>query len=261
MPQSPPAAPVKFAPEVDVPAAAAAVRPAVTPAPAVAPAPTLLNEDARDEVVLSRVHRATAPPPKKRKLSENYPQKQGSNFETILSNEEIRSREKHWMDMWITISRELNRLRKEFKEADAETDEDFVEEIKMDMEGLKKKKREVAELLGMTVNHPSSEEKQLENEENLEGEEKLEKEEGLDNDEQPEIKESLDDSAEPGKRVCLADGGKPEMVKNVEDEEDPVTLKDAKIEKEEKAEGGSSSNDLSIAPLDAPLPVEADLTV
>jgi len=260
-PQTPPAAPVKVSPEVDVPAAGAAVRPAVTPAQAVAPAQTLLNEDARDEVALSRVHRATAPPPKKRKLSENHPQKHGSNFDTILSNEEIRSREKHWMDIWITISRELNRLRKEFKEADAETEEEFVEEIKMDMEGLKKKKREVAELLGMTVNHPSSEAKELENDDNLEGEKELEKDECLDNGEQPEKKESLNNSAEPERKDCLAGGEEPEIVENVEDEEDPVTSKDVKIEKEEKAEGGSSSNDLGVAPLNAPLPVEADLTV
>jgi len=165
------------------------------------------------------------------------------------------------MDMWITISRELNRLRKEFKEADAETEEEFVEEIKMDMEGLKKKKREVAELLGMTVNHPSSEAKELENDDNLEGEKELEKDECLDNGGQPEKKESLNDSAEPERKDCLADGEEPEIVENVEDEEDPVTSKDVKIEKEEKAEGGSSSNDLGVAPLNAPLPVEADLTV
>lgn len=78
-----------------------------------------------------------APPKKKMKTS---------FAPTVSGSQERRSQEKHWMDMWMTTSRELTRLRQESKE---ETDEEVMEEIREDILGLRKKKADFARRLGM----------------------------------------------------------------------------------------------------------------
>ena len=52
----------------------------------------------------------------------------------------------HWFDMWKDAKAELKKLREELKD---ETDEEVKAELKSDIDGLKRKKDEWAELLGM----------------------------------------------------------------------------------------------------------------
>ena len=60
--------------------------------------------------------------------------------------QEKRTLERYWLDMWKDISREMSRLRKEMKE---ETDLEIMEDLHRDIRGLKRKKAEFARLLGM----------------------------------------------------------------------------------------------------------------
>jgi hypothetical protein len=54
--------------------------------------------------------------------------------------------ERHWMEMWLNAKTELTKLREELK---GETDEEVKDELKSDIDCLKKKKDEWAMLLGM----------------------------------------------------------------------------------------------------------------
>jgi hypothetical protein len=54
--------------------------------------------------------------------------------------------EQHWMEMWLNAKTELMKLKEELK---GETDEEVKDELKSDIDGLKKKKDEWAMLLGM----------------------------------------------------------------------------------------------------------------
>lgn len=56
--------------------------------------------------------------------------------------------EQHWMAMWLDARIELKKLRENLK---GETDEKVKDELKRDIDGLKKKKDEWAKLLGMKV--------------------------------------------------------------------------------------------------------------
>ena len=64
-------------------------------------------------------------------------------------NQDKRTNERHWLDMWRDLSQEISRLRKEKKD---ETDLNVVVELESDINGLKKKKAQFARLLGMGGN-------------------------------------------------------------------------------------------------------------
>ena len=64
----------------------------------------------------------------------------------MLSVDELRMHEKHWMQMWKAAKKELKQLRNELK---AETDEDVRSELMTDIEGLKKRKNDWGKLLGL----------------------------------------------------------------------------------------------------------------
>ena len=70
--------------------------------------------------------------------------------EKILSVEELRVQERHWMEMWKDAKNELKGLREDLKN---EVDEDVRAELMSDIEGLKKRKGDWAKLLGL--NEPS----------------------------------------------------------------------------------------------------------
>jgi hypothetical protein len=74
---------------------------------------------------------------KKRKLHEG---------EKLLTVEELRVQERHWMEMWRDAKNELKTLREDLKE---ETNEEVRNELLMDIEGLKKRKGDWAKLLGL----------------------------------------------------------------------------------------------------------------
>eukprot|EP00578_Thalassiosira_sp_NH16_P009954 CAMPEP_0181117036 /NCGR_PEP_ID=MMETSP1071-20121207/22276_1 /TAXON_ID=35127 /ORGANISM="Thalassiosira sp., Strain NH16" /LENGTH=245 /DNA_ID=CAMNT_0023201333 /DNA_START=79 /DNA_END=816 /DNA_ORIENTATION=+ len=78
---------------------------------------------------------------KKRKMKEG---------EAILSVEELRVQERHWMEMWKDAKNELKELRRDLKE---EPDEEVRAELIADIDGLKRRKGDWAKLLGL---HDSS---------------------------------------------------------------------------------------------------------
>jgi gas vesicle protein len=79
---------------------------------------------------------------KKQKLAEM------KEYTQSYVHQERRTMEKHWMDMWKDVSREISRLRREMKD---ETDVDVMEDLEADICALKKKKAEFARMLGMGV--------------------------------------------------------------------------------------------------------------
>eukprot|EP00578_Thalassiosira_sp_NH16_P022692 CAMPEP_0181098876 /NCGR_PEP_ID=MMETSP1071-20121207/12362_1 /TAXON_ID=35127 /ORGANISM="Thalassiosira sp., Strain NH16" /LENGTH=267 /DNA_ID=CAMNT_0023181505 /DNA_START=40 /DNA_END=843 /DNA_ORIENTATION=- len=74
---------------------------------------------------------------KKRKMKEG---------EKVLSVDELRVQERHWMEMWKDAKNELKQLRQDLKD---EADEEVRAELFADVEGLKKRKGDWARLLGL----------------------------------------------------------------------------------------------------------------
>ncbi len=72
-----------------------------------------------------------------------------SSGEKILSVEELRIQERHWMEMWKDAKNELRQLRQDLKD---EADEEVRAELMADIEGLKKRKGDWARLLGLNEN-------------------------------------------------------------------------------------------------------------
>ena len=66
--------------------------------------------------------------------------------EKLLSVDELRVQERHWMEMWKDAKNELKQLRQDLKE---ELDEEVRSELMADIEGLKKRKGDWARLLGL----------------------------------------------------------------------------------------------------------------
>ncbi|KAL7544397.1 hypothetical protein ACHAWF_007780 [Thalassiosira exigua] len=73
---------------------------------------------------------------RKRKLGEG---------EKLLSVEELRVQEKHWMEMWKEAKNELRQLRQDLKQED---DPEVRAELMSDIEGLKRRKGDWGKLLG-----------------------------------------------------------------------------------------------------------------
>ena len=67
--------------------------------------------------------------------------------EKILSVDELRVQEKHWMEMWKECKNELKQLREDLKN---EVDDDVRAELIADVEGMKKRKGDWAKLLGLS---------------------------------------------------------------------------------------------------------------
>ena len=66
--------------------------------------------------------------------------------EKLLSVEELRVQEKHWMEMWKEAKAELKQARDDLKN---EVDEEVRAELMADIEGLKRRKGDWAKLLGL----------------------------------------------------------------------------------------------------------------
>lgn len=66
--------------------------------------------------------------------------------EKMLSVDELRVQERHWMEMWKDSKNELKQLRQDLK---VEVDEEVRAELMADIEGLKKRKGDWARLLGL----------------------------------------------------------------------------------------------------------------
>ena len=66
--------------------------------------------------------------------------------EKILSVDQLRVQEKHWMEMWKECKNELKQLREDLKN---EMDDDVRAEMMADVEGMKKRKGDWAKLLGL----------------------------------------------------------------------------------------------------------------
>ena len=64
----------------------------------------------------------------------------------VLSVEELRVQEKHWMEMWKAAKAELKAAREELR---GEADEEVRAELMADIEGLKKRKCDWGQLLGL----------------------------------------------------------------------------------------------------------------
>lgn len=64
----------------------------------------------------------------------------------MLSVDELRMHEKHWMQMWKAAKNELKQLRNELK---VEMDEEVRSELMADIEGLKKRKNDWGKLLSL----------------------------------------------------------------------------------------------------------------
>jgi len=78
---------------------------------------------------------------KKRKMMEG---------EKLLSVDELRVQERHWMAMWKDAKNELRTLRQDLR---GEVDEEVRAELMADIEGLKKRKGDWARLLGLNEAH------------------------------------------------------------------------------------------------------------
>lgn len=70
--------------------------------------------------------------------------------EKMLSAEAIRAHEQHWMEMWTAAKNELKQLRDDLR---SEEDEEVRSELIADIEGLKKRKGDWAQLLGIHRNY------------------------------------------------------------------------------------------------------------
>ncbi|KAL3758000.1 hypothetical protein ACHAWU_001392 [Discostella pseudostelligera] len=73
--------------------------------------------------------------------------------EKMLTGEELRIQERHWMEMWKEAKNELKQLREDLKQ---ETDEEVRKELLLDIEGWKKRKGDWAKLLGLNEGSSSS---------------------------------------------------------------------------------------------------------
>ncbi|KAL7430891.1 hypothetical protein ACHAXH_006783 [Discostella pseudostelligera] len=73
--------------------------------------------------------------------------------EKMLTVEELRIQERHWMEMWKDAKNELKQLREDLKK---ETDEEVRKELLLDIEGWKKRKGDWAKLLGLNEGSGSS---------------------------------------------------------------------------------------------------------
>ncbi|KAL7547587.1 hypothetical protein ACHAWF_010877 [Thalassiosira exigua] len=71
---------------------------------------------------------------------------EGDEGSKVLSVEELRVQERHWMEMWKEAKNELKQMRQDLKE---EADEDVRAELMADIEGLKRRKGDWAKLLGL----------------------------------------------------------------------------------------------------------------
>eukprot|EP00581_Thalassiosira_minuscula_P008770 CAMPEP_0183701946 /NCGR_PEP_ID=MMETSP0737-20130205/188_1 /TAXON_ID=385413 /ORGANISM="Thalassiosira miniscula, Strain CCMP1093" /LENGTH=305 /DNA_ID=CAMNT_0025928457 /DNA_START=21 /DNA_END=935 /DNA_ORIENTATION=- len=72
--------------------------------------------------------------------------KKTAEGEKLLSVDELRVQERHWMDMWKDAKNMLRQLRRELKE---ETDEEVRAELLADIAGLKRRKEDWAKMLGL----------------------------------------------------------------------------------------------------------------
>ena len=81
----------------------------------------------------------------------NRKHKMRENKTKLLNPEELRTQERHWMEMWKDSRTKLRQLRKDLRE---ETDPDIKAEIEEDIEGLKRRKNDWSTLLGL--NHELS---------------------------------------------------------------------------------------------------------
>jgi len=66
--------------------------------------------------------------------------------EKLLSIDDLREQERHWMEMWKAAKNGLRSLRRDLKE---ELDEEVRAELMIDIEGLKRRKGDWASLLGL----------------------------------------------------------------------------------------------------------------
>ena len=96
-------------------------------------------KEAHDTYVRMHPEIAEASIRKRRKLN-------AKDGEKLLSVEELRVQERHWMNMWKDAKSELKQLRDDLKN---EEDEEVRAELMGDIEGLKRRKGDWANLLGL----------------------------------------------------------------------------------------------------------------
>lgn len=107
------------------------------------------EEERLDDVELNRLREAKAtylrmhPQVEEQSIRKRRRAEKG---EKVLSVEELRVQEKHWMEMWRDSKNELRQLRQDLKE---EPDEEVRAELQRDIEGMKKRKGDWARLLGL----------------------------------------------------------------------------------------------------------------
>ncbi len=77
----------------------------------------------------------------------------GGTDKMILTVEELRVQERHWMEMWKDAKNELKQLREDLKN---ESDEEVRNELLLDIEGWKKRKGDWAKLLGLNESSSST---------------------------------------------------------------------------------------------------------
>jgi len=107
------------------------------------------EEERLDEVEILRLRDAKSayltmhPPVEELSIRKQRKAREG---EKLLSVDELRVQERHWMGMWKDAKNELRQLRADLKE---EVDEEIRGEMLADIAGLKKRKGDWARLLGL----------------------------------------------------------------------------------------------------------------
>mmetsp|Transcript_30686 Transcript_30686/g.56229 ORF Transcript_30686/g.56229 Transcript_30686/m.56229 type:complete len:303 (-) Transcript_30686:123-1031(-) len=107
------------------------------------------EEERLDEVEILRLRDAKSayltmhPPVEELSIRKQRKAREG---EKLLSVDELRVQERHWMGMWKDAKNELRQLRADLKE---EADEEIRGEMMADIAGLKKRKGDWARLLGL----------------------------------------------------------------------------------------------------------------
>mmetsp|Transcript_27891 Transcript_27891/g.45272 ORF Transcript_27891/g.45272 Transcript_27891/m.45272 type:complete len:261 (-) Transcript_27891:209-991(-) len=107
------------------------------------------EEERLDDAEINRLREAKAtflrmnPQVEEQSIRKKRKMKEG---EKILSVDELRVQERHWMEMWKDSKNELKQLRQDLK---VEVDEEVRAELMADIEGLKKRKGDWARLLGL----------------------------------------------------------------------------------------------------------------
>lgn len=107
------------------------------------------EEERLDDTEIARLREAKAtyvrmnPQVEEQSIRKKRKMKEG---EKILTVDELRVQERHWMEMWKDSKNELKQLRQDLKE---EVDEEVRAELIADIEGLKKRKGDWSRLLGL----------------------------------------------------------------------------------------------------------------